>query len=373
MKLTVQKSELTRGLQLVDAVVQKKTTMPILLNLLLSTEERGLKIAGTDLDVAASTIVSGKIAHQGSTTVNARIFSDIVRELPDGEIKIEKGEGERIEVVTKGSRFKILGVSADEYPSLPGMSLTPKSSIDGTQLIDMVQKTSYAVSTDETRFNLSGICCEVVQPKKGQKQLRMVATDGHRLALVNRPVDDISFEGRAIVPRKGLSEVKRLLADGAKDEMQIDIRDGFFVVEANNSRITTRLIDGDFPDYHGVIPQKAGSIALIPGADFTQAIRRVALMVSDKAKCVKFDIAPGGLRISSSSPELGEAVEELDVTYKGAPLSIGFNARYVLEAVTALAPEGNVAFEFGGELDPGKMFLENDESAIAIVMPMRLS
>lgn len=375
MEITIAKAELARALYLTQSIVERKTTMPILANVLISAADRKVKFSATDLEITAVATVPAEVRSPGSTTVNAKVFGDIVRELPEGDVTLRLTEGHRIEVTARTSKVRINGVTADEYPSLPGVGFAPKTKFSSAQLLEMIEKTLYAVSLDETRYNLNGVCFELV-PGKGKKDgrsLRMVATDGHRLALITRPVGDMELPEQSIVPRKGLTEIKKFLDAGSDKPVTMDFHNGFLVVESGDAKVAMRLIDGEFPDYNQVLPQKKGVDAVINSAEFAQALRRVALMVTDKGKCVKLDFAKNKLRISSSSPELGEANEELEVKYPGAPLSIGFNARYLLDIASSLQENQPLTIELHGELGPGRFFPEGDESYTAIVMPMRLS
>lgn len=373
MNINIPKGQLSRVLSMVQNIVEKKTTMPILSNVLLSAADGQLKVSATDLEITAVARTPATVHGAGSTTVNAKVLSEIVRELPEADVTLKLLEGERLEISALSSKLKIVGVNAGEYPSLPGMAVEVRSRVSASQLLEMINRTIYAVSTDETRFNLNGVCFEPIGEKEGELLLRMVATDGHRLSMVTRPTSDLRFSERVIVPRKGLQELRKLLDEEVSAEVGLDVRDGFLVLETGEAKVSMRLIDGEFPDYNQVLPTTKGEVAAIPTAEFTQALRRVSLMVSDKGKCVKLDFSREHLRISSSSPELGEAREELPVTYAGEPLSVGFNARYLLDIAASIGEEPTLKVELNGELGPGKFFGEKDESCIAIVMPMRLN
>jgi DNA polymerase-3 subunit beta len=375
MELTISKSDLTKALFATESVVEKRATMPILSNVLLSASEGKLKISATDLEITALASAPAKIKSPGSTTVNAKIFSDIVRELPDTDVTLKVGEGERLQIATKSATLKMNGVSAEEYPSLPGLGFEVRSKVSAKEFVEMVNKTIFAVSLDETRFILNGVCFEPVgeaKGKKGGKSLRMVATDGHRLAMITRPLSGLDFSERVIVPRKGLSEVRKLLSFDEDREVGFDIRDGFLILETPDGKVSMRLLDGEFPDYNQVLPKQEGVLATMVASELTQALRRVALMVSDKGKCVRLDFSADRLRISSSSPELGEATDEMSIRYAGKPLSVGFNAKYILDILGSLGESPNVAIELHGELGPGKFYAVGDESHVSIVMPMRI-
>ncbi len=386
MNVVVSKEDFSKALQLVQSAVSKRTTMPILSNLLISVDQKSgcIKLSASDLELSAVSKVKASVKSGGSTTVNAKVFTDIIRELPDGEVRLTLGEGERLEVQAKGSKFKIVGVSAEEYPTLPGLACEAADTVSARSLLEMINRTLYAVSLDETRFNLNGVCFENLvdgsakAPKAKKKDsggaalLRLVATDGHRLAIATRPVAGLSFDGRVIVPRKALSEIRRVLELEGDKEVAFGIAEGFFLLETAEFKLAARLIEAQYPDYSQVLPQQKGVRATLNTNEITHALRRVMLIVTDREKGVRLAFSPGALRISSSSPELGEASEELPVSYDGAVTTIGFNAGYLLDVANALGECESMTLELNGEVGPGKFFAEQDESSIAIVMPMRL-
>lgn len=379
MKLSLPKNELNRALQVIQCAVAKRTTMPILSNILLSASNDQLSISASDLELSATATVKASVKSGGKTTVSAKVFSDIVRELGEGDVSLNVSEGDRLEISTKSSKFKIVGVSAEEYPTLPGLSCKADGRIVAKTLLEMINRTIYAVSLDETRFNLNGVCFEKVgggskskSSKKESSLLRFAATDGHRLALITRPVTDFHFEGKVIVPRKGLSEMRRLLEQYGDREIAVGIADGFFVLETNETKMSCRLIDSEYPDYSQVLPQQEGPQAIVNSGELSQALKRVMLMVTDREKGVRVTFSSSNLRLVSSSPELGEASEEIAVEYKGEVVTIGFNAMYLLDVANTLSTEEGLRIELHGEVGPGKFSSANDDSYIAIVMPMRL-
>jgi len=373
MDILISRNDLARAISITQNIVERRTTMPILGNVLLSAVDGKLKVSASDLEITAVAVANAKINSPGSTTVNARILSELVRELPDGEIKLKLTEGERLEIISQKSKFKIVGVSSDEYPSLPGIGFNVKGRISAHTLLEMINKTIYSVSQDETRFNLNGVCCEIASDGKKGKSLRMVATDGHRLAMITRTVGDFSFKERVIVPRKGLNELKKILDVEDDVEVGIDVNDGFMIVENKDYKVSMRLIDAEYPDYNQVIPKQKGTLVQVSSDELCKAVRRVALLVTDKGKCIKLDFAKDSLKITSSSPELGEANEEIAIKYSGKPMSVGFNAKYILEFAASLGESQDIILELNGELGPGKLYTESDEAYFGIIMPMRLS
>lgn len=381
---TVNKEDLLKALTLINSIVEKKSTRPIMANVLMTAEDGVMTFAGADNEIAAQISVPSKVKLRGSTTVSAKMFAEIVRELPEGDVDLKLDDGERLEIIAKNSKLKIVGVSAQEYPSLPGLILQPKGRVETAQLLEMINSTIYAVSTDETRYNLSGVCFESIdnndgikivrgkKPSSSQGLLRLIATDGHRLALVTRPAASINFSGRVIAPKKGLQELRRVLETTDEGEIAFDITEGFIVAQTKDTKLTMRLVDGEFPDYTRAIPQKEGTKVTIASQELAQALRRVSLVVTDKEKSVKFDLGNNSLFISSASAELGEAAESIPVTYKGPTISVGFNARYVREIMEVFGENQQVVMELQGDSAPGRFYLENDDSAFGVVMPMRI-
>lgn len=371
MEVKIDKNDLLRVLQNVQGIVERKTTMPILVNVLLSAAEGSLKASATDLDIAIVNKAKAKVLKPGSTTVNAKVFYDVVKELPEGETTLVLSEGERLEVGVGKSMTRIIGVSSEEYPGLPGINLEIKGKILSDQLDEMISKTIYAVSMDESRFNLSGVCFDIIVEGK-KRNLRLVATDGHRLAIITRPIEGkLDFEGNALVPRKGLVEIKRLI-EGDSRLVGFEFVEGFLLVESEETKLAVRLIDGEFPEYRNVIPKNPGVAAKVTSGMLAKALKRASLMVTDKSKGVQLDFLKDSIAISSSSPELGDAREVIECDFAGDPVSIGFNARYVLEMAQSLSESTEMIIEVSGELGAAKLYAANDESYIGIVMPMRL-
>jgi DNA polymerase III subunit beta len=372
MEFSIAAPDLHKALQMMQSIVEKRTTMPILSNVLLSAGQDSLKISATDLEITAAIDVPAKISKSGSTTVNAKVFADLVKEIPEGQINIRLGDAERLEILSGSAKLKIVGVSSDEYPTLPGLGFEVKSRLNTQQLLEMVDKTIHAMSNDETRYNLNGICFEMHENKKSPSLLRLVATDGHRLSLISRPCGDLKLSERIIVPRKGVMELRKVLED-TKGDIGVAFEEGFLILQNQNAKVSIRLIDGEFPDYNQVIPKEVGVVAKMGVKQISQALRRVALLVTDKSKCVRFDFNKNHLRLSSSSPELGEASDELEIEYNGKPLSVGFNAKYLADFASALTEEQTLSIELNGELGPGKFSIQGDDSFIGIIMPMRLA
>jgi DNA polymerase-3 subunit beta len=300
MKLAISKAQLLLGLQRVQNVVERRTTMPILSNALLKTEPTGLALAATDLEVGIQSVLPAEILETGAITVKARSLLDIVRELPETTVKLQTKENSRLEITANKSVFNILGLPAEDFPEIPGFSNDDSQQyvrMNGATVFSMLDKTLYAASTDEARYHLNGIYFEIVE-EHDKKSFRMVATDAHRLALVDSPdtlFDENAwrlFRDGAIVPRKGLYELKRLLSEG-KDDFFVTIRGKMLFVKRENLLLSMRLIEGKYADYRRIIPERSPEAVSVDRESFLASLKRISLMSSDKSRSVTFSLAPG--------------------------------------------------------------------------------
>jgi DNA polymerase-3 subunit beta len=384
MKLTISKANLLLGLQRVQNVVERRTTMPILSNALLKTEGAGLSLSATDLEVGIQSVLPANIIDAGAITVRARSLLDIVRELPDTDIQLQTRENSRLEIRASKSVFNILGLPAEDFPEIPGFTSEESQQfvrMNGTAVMSMLEKTLYAASTDEARYHLNGVFFETLEVKDGDTEtakrvFRMVATDAHRLSLVDNPealFDDNAwrlFAEGIIVPRKGLNELRRLLSEG-KEDFFVTIRGRMLFVKRDNIFLSMRLIEGKYADYRRIIPQASTAAISIDREGFLASLKRISLMSSDKSRSVTFSLSPGVLQLSSQSPELGDAKEEISIEYEGEELKIGFNSRYLIDAVSTIEGE-KVLLEVRGRQNPGVIRSSEGANHTSVVMPMRI-
>lgn len=374
MKLTIDKGDLQRGLARLQAIVEKRNSMPILANVLLTASGKGeagsFELAATDLEVGIRGIETANVEKPGAVTVSARKFYDIVRELPDESVALEATANNYLEIRCGRARFSLAGTDAEEYPSLPEFSPERLVKLQSSVLSQMIERTMYAASVDETRYNLNGVYFEVLEDTG---RIRLVATDGHRLALVERSVGNEAsgLASGVIIPRKGLAELKRLVDEEDADEIELGFEASSGLARKGGVTLVMRLIEGEFPDYHQVIPKDAGLKLTLSAEPLIRALRRVALLSAERSRAVKVEIADGKMTISSSNPDLGEAQEELDVDYQAEPISIGFNAKYLLECLSALATK-EVHFGLKNGDSPAELRPTDDPDSLAVVMPMRL-
>jgi DNA polymerase-3 subunit beta len=368
MNFTITKDQIIAGLQAVQNVVSTRTTLPILSNVLLRAEGNQLEITATDLDVTVACKVEAKVAKPGATTLPVKKLFGIVREL-NGEIEIEADEKNIASVRSGSSYFKIHGLGADEFPPLPKFKDDKKVSVSQETIRKMLKKTSFAVSTDESRYVLNGI---FISLKEGK--MTFVATDGRRLALVDEEVDvSEKSAGEFIVPAKAVNELTRLLQDKGTVEIKFGENQASFALQNENSfsvLLITKLIEGNYPNYRQVIPGEAKERISLGREEFQQALRRAEIMTSEKANSVKLAFGKNNLTITANSPEVGEARETLAINYKGKEFAIAFNPRYLIDPLAALS-EDEVFMELIDELSPGVVKINGP--FLYVVMPMRLS
>jgi len=373
MKLSIPKNELQRGLARLQAIVEKRNTMPILANAHLTASGEGdagvLELAATDLEVGIRSSHPAVVVESGSVTVSARKLYEIVRELPEELVRIEVSANAYVSLHCARADFTLAGNLPDEYPTLPTASPGQMTTIQAVVLAEMIERTIYAASADETRYNLNGVYFEWLPDTE---KLRMVGTDGHRLAYVDRslarPLE--SLERGVIMPRKALIELKRLVDEEDAEEVEIGFEGNNGLVQKEGVTLVMRLIEGEFPNYRQVIPQELTQQLLVPIDMLKQALRRVALLSSERSHAVKFELGSGLLRLSSNNPDLGEAQEDLDVDYAGKDITIAFNARYLLDTLSVLSVK-EVRLFLQDEHSPTQLVPADDEDTLAVIMPMR--
>ena len=369
MKLTITREQLQEGLVAVAASVPAKTTLPILSNILLEATREGIRLSGTDLDIAVSTTVTASVDQEGAITLPARKLVEIVRELPSAAIRLTASGEQRVTIECGRSRFRLLGLPREEFPAFPSVKFEGGWRTSSRELQKLIGHVAFAASTEESRPILNGVLWEL-RPER----MRMVATNGHRLARMDVPTSETQGASQAdlIVPPKALEQIRRLFdtdetVEIARSENHLGFRTG-------STQIFTRLIEGPYPNYEQVIPRENDKAATADKAALTAALRRMSIVASDQTHRIRMAFANGSCKLSVQTPDLGEAQEELNVSYEGDPLEIGFNAAYLLEILkyiptdevrmTFKAPERAATCEPVGWDDPA--------SYLALVMPLRL-
>ena len=369
MNLTIAKEQLINGLQAVQNIVGVRTTLPILSNVLIRAEGDRVEFTATDLDVTVACAVEAKIKKGGSTTVPVKKLFGIVRELNNPEIDIEVDDKNTCSVRSGASFYKINGLSAEEFPPLPKFKEDKKVVLPQEKIRGMLKKTSFAISTDESRYVLNGIFISLKEHK-----LTMVATDGRRLAMVDEEVDvSEKSQGEFIMPAKAVNELGRLLTDKGEVEIRYTENQASFTLKDEKGfsiLIIAKLIEGNYPNYRQVIPAEAKERVALQREEFLHALKRAEIMTSDKSNSVKLAFTKNNLAITANSPEVGEARETLAINYKGKEMAIAFNPKYMIDPLNAL-PNDEVFLELIDELSPGVFKINGP--FLYVVMPMRLS
>ena len=372
MRLLIEKSALLKSLQHVTSVVERRNTIPILANVSLRAEGDMLHLKATDLDIEVTEVAKAETAAPGGTTVPAHTLHDIVRKLPEGaQIELAgKGDEGRLAITAGSSRFLLACLPADDFPDLGLDGMSHRFELPSRDLARLIDKTRFAVSTDETRYYLNGIYLHAMEADGGWS-LRSVATDGHRLARmdVGLPEGGMGMPG-IILPRKTVQELAKLLADNS-DTVAVELSANKIRFTVGNVVLTSKLIDGTFPDYQRVVPQGNDKIMRVDNGVFISAVDRVSTLSSEKGRAVKLNISEGRLVLSVNNPESGSATEELAVDYHGEPLEIGFNARYLLD-ISAQFEGDRAMFKLSDPSAPTVLQDEKDSSALYVLMPMRV-
>jgi DNA polymerase-3 subunit beta len=368
MRFTISREKLQEGLAAVTASIPTKTTLPVLANIMIEATEKGLRLSGTDLDIAVTTEVAADVETTGATTVPAKKLSEIARELPPAPVRIAAAGEQRLTLDCGRSHFKILGLPRDEFPAFPNVKFNESWRIRSGDLKKLIEHTSFAVSTEESRPILNGVLWEL-KPES----MRMVATNGHRLAKMEMPIKSTGAPATdLIVPPKALEQIRRLFPDD--EELEIAKGENHLGFRSPFTAVYTRLIEGPYPNYDQVIPKDNDRVAIADRTALQSALRRMSIIASDQTHRIRLSFNSGMLKFSVQTPDLGEANDELAVRYTGDALDIGFNATYLLEILkyipteevrlTFKAPERAATLEPEGWADAA--------SYLCLVMPLRL-
>ena len=371
MRLTIERSHLLRSLQHVQSVVERRNTIPILSNLLIASRDGKLSLTATDMDIAVIDTSPSEVGQEGAATAPAHMLYDIVRKLPEGaQVELTSEDGsERLALRTGRSAFTLHCLPTEDFPVLSEGEPSHSFTMPVADLKRLIDKTRFAISTEETRYYLNGIHMHAVEG--GETALRAVATDGHRLARVEVDLPS-GAEGMPgiIIPRKAVGELRKLL-DDAEGEVSVALSDVKIRFAIDGAVLTSKLIDGTFPDYQRVIPEGNDKIMVVHGKTFAEAVDRVSTISSDKSRAIKLAIEPDKLVLSANSPDQASATEEVPIDYDGESLAIGFNSRYVLEMMQQVEGE-NLRFEMADSASPTLVSDSDDARALYVLMPMRV-
>jgi DNA polymerase-3 subunit beta len=372
MKLSIERAALIKALGHVQSVVERRNTIPILSNVLLSADGNGVSFSATDLDMEIVDEAPAQVTTPGQITAPAQVLYEIVRKLPEGaEVELKfAGEDPRLSVAAGRSRFNLPVLPAGDFPVMSSDGLSTRIQVEPSALARLIDKTRFAISTEETRYYLNGLYLHTVV-EGGEAKLRAVATDGHRLALAEMPAP----EGAAglpgvIVPRKTVQEARRLLEDASQD-VEVQISQAKVRFEFGGAALTSKVIDGSFPDYSRVIPRDNQRVVIVDNALFAQAVDRVATISAEKSRSVKLAIEPGRMILTVRNMEAGQAVEEVEIDYDGEAFEIGFNARYLLDVAGQIQGE-TAEFRFADPASPTLVLDPVDRGVQYVLMPLRV-
>lgn len=363
MDIRVERDPFFRALQLIQNVVEPRQTRPVLANVLLETFEGNLRIAATDLEVGACVTVPAEVRKAGGITVPARKLVELVRELPSRPLEVAARENSWVQLTSAPASFRLVGLPAEDYPPIEGEQGDGWVEVAGPRLRTMLARTSFAMSHDESRRVLNGVFMRILGT-----ELRMVATDGHRLALARQEIGQ-GREASGIVPRKAVQELSRVL--GGSEVVAVSLRQHQFLFRMEGFLLVSKLVEGQFPNYEQVLPIGHPQRLVVAREALVAGLRRVSVLADDRTRPVTLTIRKGEVHLATSSPELGEAQETLPAEYSGEELSIGFNARYLLEALAPMEGEQAV-MELKDAVSPGVLKTLGDEGYLCVIMPMRI-
>jgi DNA polymerase-3 subunit beta len=371
MELIITRGALLKGLQRIQGIVERRNTMPILANVLIEATDSGVTLFATDLELGIRATYPAMIKSRGAATVSARKLFEIVRELPEADIRLCGDEGHSVKVECERSRFKISGLPPSDFPVFPEVETEPALTIGRQTFLDLVRRTVFAVGENDARYVLNGVLCAV---ERGS--IKFVGTDGHRLAIDERPLSlpkggPPVADTSVIVPKKALLEMKKLVEDSPEEALALHVSKTQLTFQQGDLVLLARLMEGNYPNYRQVIPAGSDKRITLDKSALEGALRRVALLSKERTNAVRFQVEPSRVVVSTSNPDLGEAKEDLNVSYEGEPLTTGFNARYLLDVLGAVAaPE--VILEFKDALSPCLIREPAQEGFLCVVMPMRV-
>jgi DNA polymerase-3 subunit beta len=375
MKVRIGRDELLTGLQRVQGVVEKRNTMPILSNVLLEARQEGAEIVATDLEIGMRGLYKAAVLETGGVTISARKLFEIIKELPSGDIELTTGENNWTTLQAGKSQFKIVGLPSADYPALPAIEREGLTPLSGDGLLELIRKTLFAAGDNDARYILNGLLVTLINTEK-KTTLRLVGTDGHRLAVAEHEMSQAGGKGipqeiKAIIPKKAAQEMRRLLEEGGDGEPLIGFSKNLMIFRKSGLLLTSRLMEGNYPNYQQVIPKEGGKKISVNRIELESALRRVSVLSRDKASAVKVSFAPGKMTLFSSSPDYGEATEELPARYEGEALSSGFNARYLLDVFGVMDGE-SVSLQIETPLSPCLIQESESPGFKCVVMPIKI-
>ena len=390
MECSVEKDDLLRCLYLVQGVVEKRSSLPILAHVLIEStnqdvsgqdaegEENGLSIGATDLEIGIRQNCRATVKKGGSITTDARKLYEIIRELPPENVFLRSAGSGWIEVSSGKSRFRMASLDPKEFPAITPTQESAEgnqpstASCPGEVFREMIEKTLFAASPDESRLNLSGVYIEALESGESRK-IRMVSSDGHRLALIERQatVSDPSAWPKVILPRKGLLEARKLL-ERSEGDTTFSLQGTTAGLQKDTTQLSMRLVEGEFPDYQQILPKEHNFIIPFAREDLLSALRRLLILTTERSRGIKLQAEKGKVEISVNTPELGEGVEEIPTEYAGENIAVGFNGRYILEALGVMGEGQQISLSLKDDVSPGLLRMAEDPDFSYVIMPMRI-
>jgi DNA polymerase-3 subunit beta len=370
MELKVDRAEFSRIISRIQGIVERKNTMPVLANCLIKADKEGIALMATDLDITLIDRCAAKVKKTGNVSLNARKLHEIFRELEEGEVEFKELEPAKVELKSSHFTCALQGINPEEFPVLPTADGFQFVELEAGILSEMIAKTIYAAATEEGRFTLNGIFMEKLAE---DSLLRFVATDGHRMAAIDRQVQsikDMKLPTGAILPKKGMIELQRLIG-GIDGKVSLGVKENHVAIKLGDTLLFMRLVDGEFPEYKRVIPEKNPVTVTLGRDDFLKSLRRTSVLVDEKARAVKLIFSKGKMVIESSNPSYGIAKGESECEYDGTPLEIGFNDRYLYDILTNISA-GKIKMEIKDELSPVLFTVDADTKYQCVIMPMRI-
>ncbi len=382
MEFNVGKEDLLQCLYLVQGVVERRSSLPLLSHVLIESNSAGenggvISLGATDLEIGIRQQCQAEVKTSGSMTADARKLYEIIRELPSGQIRLRSGGNGWVDVNSGKSRFRIASLDPKEFPTITGQKEKKEESssaqfisLPGPTLREMIEKTLFATSPDETRLNLSGVYLET--EKEGK--VRMVASDGHRLSLVEREVDTPSLPDwpSVILPKKGLVETRKLL-EKSEGTIDVSVNDSVVNLKKETTELFMRLIEGDFPDYQQVVPKEHTHQIEFPRDELLSALRRILILTTERSRGIKLQFEKDKIEVSVNTPDVGEGTEEIAASYAGDGLSIGFNGRYLTEALNVMNEGDSVILFLKDEMSPGLLQQKESHEFSYVIMPMKIN
>ena len=373
MEITVSRQELVRELTATQSVVERKTTIPILSNFLIEAEDDRLNITATDLDQAIRTSAEAKVKKAGSCTIPARKLYDYIKLLPEGEISIKLLDNHWVQIRSGRSNTKMVGMARANYPQVPEFPTVAVTSIPALVLKTLISRTIFAISNEESRYTLNGALLVIKA-----ESLAMVATDGHRLAYVEKPnevLEGISGDKRVLIPRKALQELQQLLSVSEAEKVEFADDEHTLFFRIGHRTLSTRKLSGQFPNFEAVMPRDNTKFAVVRSSELSAAIGRVAQFADERSGAIRMRLESNELKISANSAESGESEDTIDTPYSSEPIAVGFNSGYILDFLKALGNEGEVRLEFKDSQSAGQMRPEDPDAEYKyryVLMPMRI-